>query len=54
MNLDSAQMIKYFAFRKEPHCGSRCLTLGRVVVVPDIRYPPHPEKTSRQSSQCEH
>lgn len=42
--IESTQLAKYFSFRKEPTCGSRCKTIGHMVVEPKTSYPPCPEK----------
>lgn len=40
---DSNTLVKYFNFRREPSCGSRCIDLGRTLSAPNSHYPPHPE-----------
>ncbi|MDR2392293.1 MAG: AraC family transcriptional regulator [Planctomycetota bacterium] len=43
MNGDEV-LVKYFNFRHEPSCGSRCVDLGRIFSAPNTSYPPYPEK----------
>lgn len=41
---DVNALVKYFNFKREPTCGSRCIDMGRVFSAPHSKYPPYPEK----------
>lgn len=43
-NASMDALVKYYNFKREPTCGSRCIDLGRVFVEPNSSYPPYPEK----------
>ena len=42
--IDDSVLVKYFNFKREPSCGSRCVDLGRIFSAPNTPYPPYPEK----------
>lgn len=41
---DANALVKYFNFKKEPSCGSRCIDMGRIFSPPHSKYPPYPEQ----------
>ena len=41
---DVNALVKYFNFKREPTCGSRCIDMGRIFSPPHSSYPPYPEK----------
>lgn len=41
---DINALVKYFNFKREPTCGSRCVDMGRIFSAPHSAYPPYPEK----------
>lgn len=41
---DINALVKYFNYKREPSCGSRCIDMGRVFSPPHTAYPPYPEK----------
>lgn len=41
---DIAALVKYFRFKREPTCGTRCIDMGRIFSAPNSSYPPYPEK----------
>lgn len=41
---DINALVKYFNFKREPSCGSRCIDMGRIFSRPHAAYPPYPEK----------
>lgn len=41
---DVTALVKYFRFKREPTCGTRCIDMGRIFSAPNSKYPPYPEK----------
>lgn len=41
---DLASLVKYFQFKRDPGCGTRCIDMGRIFSAPNTSYPPYPEK----------
>ena len=41
---DLEALVRYFNFKREPSCGSRCIDMGRVFSAPHTTYPPYPEQ----------
>lgn len=44
---DASALVKYFRFKREPTCGTRCIDMGRIFSAPNSSYPPYPEKLPR-------
>lgn len=41
---DLTALVKYYRFKREPSCGTRCIDMGRIFAAPNSSYPPYPEK----------